>query len=154
MNFTRIEEITRQWGEWLNLKEVFDDLVPIALCLDAQRRLNETQKFDFDVQFKRMNIPLVIRVFRESKAYKKNHFVNYDEGVKPEIFMFKEKWNPPTGTGRQPYSIDSERDYLEQLAPIITKEFDALFNDMSNESITFHGFGLLREGIITLGFSR
>jgi len=71
-----------------------------------------------------------------------------------EIFMFKEKWNPPTGTGRQPYSIDSERDYLEQLAPIITKEFDALFNDMSNESITFHGFGLLREGIITLGFSR
>lgn len=150
MNFTRIEELTRQWGEWLNLSESFDDLVPIALCLDAQRRLNETAHFE--PKFMRMNVPLIIRVFRESKAYKKNHFVNYDEGVKPEIYMFKTKWNPPHVEGLG--VLDSERDYLEQLTPEIIKEFDALFSDMSNENITFHGFGCLKDGTLTLAFSR
>lgn len=152
MNFTRIQEITNQWTEWLNLKEVFDDLVPISLCLDAQRRLNETA--NFEPQFMRCNIPLVIRVFRESKAYKKNHFVNYDEGEKPEIYLFNTKWSPPKQPEDRQYSIDIEANYLAEFASLITKEFDALFNDMSNESITFHGFGLLREGIITLAFSR
>jgi len=150
MNFTRIEEITRWWGEALHLDETFEDLVPIALCLDAQRRLNEIQ--DFDAQFKRINIPLIIRVFKESKAYKKNYFVNYDEGEKPEIFIFKTKWNPPAVDGV--HCLEVESNYLAELAPQIAKEFDALFNDMSNESITFHGVGLLKDGTITLGFSR
>lgn len=150
MNSIRIREIHRWWTDHLNLKEAFEDTISISLCLDAQRRFNEEHQFE--PKFMRMNVPLVIRVFRESRAYKKNNFVNYDEGIKPEIHMFKTKWNPPhvEGTGL----IDLERDYLEQLTPEITKEFDALFNDMSNESITFHGFGCLKDGTLTLAFSR
>jgi hypothetical protein len=152
MNFTRIEEITRQWGEWLNLEKAFDDLTPISLCLDAQRRLNEMT--DFPVTFKRCNIPLVIRVFRESKAYKKNYFVNFEEGEKPEIYLFNTKWSPPKQPEDRQFSLDIEANYLAECASAVTKEFDALFSDMSNESITFHGFGCLKDGTLTLAFSR
>lgn len=154
MNATRIEEITRWWGEHLNLGKVFEDVTPIALCLDAQRRFNETHKFE--PQFMRMNIPLVIRAFRESTAYKRNQFVNFDEKRDLEtrqIYTFKTKWNPPPiddGFHR----LDAERDYLEQLTPEFVKEFDALFMDTMNQEIVFHGIGCLKDGTLTLMFSK
>ncbi len=153
MNFTRIEEITKWWGEHLNLSQAFDDLTPISLCLDAQRRFNETHKFE--PQFMRMNIPLVIRLFRESQAYKRNHFVNFDEAVNPEtrqIFMFKTKWNCPQPVDSF-HNIDTERSYLEQLTPELVKEFDTLFQDMMNKEIIFHGIGCLKDGTLTFTFS-
>lgn len=150
MTPTKIEEIHQWWVEHLNLASVFDDTLPISLCLDAQRRFNE--QHNFDPQFNRMNVPLVIRMFRESKAYKRNHIANFRENVDAQIYMFKTKWNPPNvdGVGR----LDSERGYLEQLAPEITKEFDDLFMDVMNEEIIFYGIGCLNDGTLTLTFSK
>lgn len=152
MNFTQIEEITKWWGEHLNLETAFDDITPIALCLDAQRRFNEWHKFQ--PQFMRMNIPLIIRVFRESQAYKRNHFVNFGEALQNmQIYMFKTKWNPPPIVGDHT-SIDAERDYLEKIYPEVMKEVDALFADTMNKEIIFQGIGCLNDGTITLTFSK
>ena len=151
MRFTEIEDIKRQWNEWLNLDSIFEDLIPISLCLRAQTKFNENHKFE--PKFMRMSVPLVIRAFKESQAYKRNYFVNYDESKKPQVFMFKTKWIPPEPVNGH-YNIDLEKDYLEQITPAIVKEIDSLFSDVANEEITFHGIGCLKDGTLTLSFNK
>lgn len=151
MTHTEIADNVKHWKESLSLEEVFDDLVPISLCLEAQRIVNENSNID-NAPFKMLSIPLVIRVFRESKAYKRNYFVNYKEDIKPQIHMFKTRFNPPTLEG--PGRLDALADYCGELASNITKEIDFLFSDVKNEEIVFNGFGLLKNGILTLSFKR
>lgn len=146
MTYTEIEDIVRWWGV-LNLDELFDDKVPISLCLQAQIKYNETK--EFHPQFMRLSIPLVVRVLAESKAYKRNYFVNYAEGKKPQITILNTKFKP-----FEVENLDEEANYTAQLASNITKEFDSLFADISNEEITFYGLGCLNDGTITLSFSK
>jgi hypothetical protein len=146
MNFTEIEEVVNNWRIF-DLDQLFEDRIPISLCLQAQVKYNESN--NFEPQFMRLSIPLVIRAFAESKAFKRNHFINYDEHDKPQLAILKVKHKAFI-----PNNLDEEAEYAAKLAVQILKEIDALFEDVMNEDIVFHGLGCLKDGAITILFSR
>jgi inactivated superfamily I helicase len=152
ITFTEIENIVQNW-KVLNLESLFDDLVPISLCLQTQMKYNENNK-ELSPAFRRISIPLVIRAFRESKAYKRNQFVNYfeeckSEECKPQVAMFKTKFKAVENV-----DLQKEANLAASLASEIAKEIDSLFSDVMNEEITFHGLGCLNDGTMTLLFNR
>lgn len=149
ITLTEIEDIVENW-KVLNLDEMFDDLVPISLCLQAQIKFNENK--DLSPQFKRISVPLIIRAFNESKAFKRNRFVNYFEDHDKQIAMFKTKFQE---TFFQTNNIlENEAGSVADLASNIAKEIDSLFSDVMSEEIVFHGLGCLKDGTITLVFRR
>jgi hypothetical protein len=146
MKFTEIEKVLDNWSSF-DLKQLFEDRIPISLCLQAQVNYNESK--NFEPQFMRLSVPLVIRAFAESKAFKRNHFINYNEDNKPQFAILKVKHKAFV-----PKDLDEEAEYCAVLASKIVKEIDALFEDVMNEDIVFHGLGCLNDGAITISFSR
>jgi len=146
ITFTEIEEIVQNW-KVLNLENLFDELVPISLCLQTQLKYNESNK-ELSPHFRRISIPLVIRAFNESKAYKRNHFINYFEKHEPQVAMFKARFKGSEG------DLQQEADLVANLASEVAKEVDSLFSDVMNEEIVFHGLGCLNDGTIIMLFNR
>jgi hypothetical protein len=146
MTFTEIEEVVENW-KGFDLDQLFEDRIPISLCLQAQVRYNESK--NFEPQFMRISVPLLIRAFAESKAFKRNNFINYNEDDKPQFAILKIKHKTFV-----PNNIDEEAAYTAKFAGQMAKELDALFEDVMNEDIVFHGLGCMKDGAITISFSR
>ena len=145
MKFKEIEEIVRNWEE-TNLLEGFEDKISIATCLQAQLKLNEQES---EPQFKRISIPLIIRILSESKAAKRNYFYNYfEEEDKPAVVIFKSKHR-----SFEPKDLDEEAEYTAKLATDIKSEIDSLFSDTMNKDIIFHGLRCLDDGHIAMAYN-
>lgn len=150
MTFTEIEEVVNNWRSF-DFDQLFEDRIPISLCLQAQVKYNESK--NFEPQFMRLSVPLLIRAFAESKAFKRNNFINYNEDYgedyDPQLAVFKVKHKVFV-----PNNLDEEAEYCAVLAHDIAKELDALFEDVMNEDIIFYGLGCLKDGAITISFNR
>lgn len=147
LRFKEVENIVRQW-EATTLLENFTEKTPIALCLQAQIRLNE--RVDLDPAFRRWSIPILIRMFSESKAFKRNHFTNlFDEEEKPTIAFLKAKFLAPLGCD----GLQHEADLVANLALSLKEEIDYIFRDRKGATITFHGISHTARGDLMLHYS-
>jgi len=140
----KIQDIVQQW-ENTNLLEGFDDKISIATCLQAQFKMNEVEH---NPQFKRISIPLVVRMLSESKAAQRNYFHNFFENTKP-------LWASLNTVFKDFHTenLEEEADQTAVLAAKLTKEIDALFADTKNKDIVFHGLHCLNNGNIMLAYS-
>jgi hypothetical protein len=133
---TKLDEIVARWAE-IGLCEIYEK--PLALCLDAQRRFNEEHK-ELSPQFRRLSIPLIVRIFKTSEAFKNNTFTNYCEELlsEPQVFVFKTEYAPPSDATTSDSRMQIESDYLRDLTKNLVTEIDRMF-DMRNTEITFRG---------------
>lgn len=147
LRFKELDDIVRRW-EITGLVENFVEKTPIALCLQAQLKLNE--RVDLDPAFRRWSIPVIIRMFSESKAFKRNHFTNlFDEDDKPTIAFLRAKFSPPANQE----DLELEAELLTKLAATLKEEIDYLFRDRKGATITFHGISHTPQGDLMLHYS-
>lgn len=126
----------------------------IAGCLQAQLTFNES-KDDLPPIFKRLSIPLVIRVFYESKAFERNNFsLPYKQEGEPKTLMFHTKikeFNYDLSPGRDvKVSLDAEAKQTADLAKSVKEELDEAFGDSKNMDVEFLGFGCLNNGTLLM----
>lgn len=144
LRFKELDDIVRMW-ENTNLLEGFSEKTPIALCLHAQVKLNEA--VDLDPIFRRWSIPVLIRAFTESKAFKRNHFTNLFEGDKPNVAFLKTRFSPPRFNIEGPeYDPQQEAELISKLAATLREEIDYLFRDRKGATIIFHGISHSPDG--------
>lgn len=150
LRFKELEEIVKRW-ETIGLIENFVEKTPIALCLHAQVKLNE--KVDLDPAFRRWSIPLIVRMFSESKAFKRNHFTNlFDEQDKPTIAFLRTKFIAPQPPNRTA-DLQYEAELVAKMAVALKEEIDYLFRDRKGATITFHGISHTPQGDLILHYS-
>jgi len=150
LRFKELEDIVRRW-ESTGLVESFVDKTPIALCLQAQLKLNE--KAELDPAFRRWSIPVIVRMFSESLAFKRNHFTNlFDEEAKPTIAFLRTKFVPPQQPNRES-DLEYEAELVVKLAESLRAEIDCLFRDRKGATITFHGISHNDQGHLVLHYS-
>lgn len=144
MTHEKLKQIISNW-EQTNLIEGFEEKEPIALCLQSQLEFNETTQVQNDF-FRKISLPLVIRAFSESKAFKNNYFTNYFESPRPEYMFLRAKVNEEVADEGAPEEV-------ARLATEIAKEIDEAFADRKNAEIIFQGFGTLVDGTIFMAFN-
>lgn len=142
-----IEKIIQRW-EKTGLLETTSNKLSLALCLEAQFKYNEANE-DMSPSFRRMAIPLLIRMLNGSKASTRNNFINYfDENrEKPKVYIFKTKLKTFEG------DLQTETDTCESMAKEMATELDELFQDKKNNDIIFHGLNALPDGMILMYYS-
>jgi len=145
MTHAELEKIISNWAE-TGLTETFEEKEPISLCLQSQFEFNETPQAG-EAKFKRLSIPLVVRVFSESKAFKNNYFCNYFESKRPEYIFFRASLDETFS------SLEEEAEAVTNLAADMTKEIDEAFFDRREAEVIFHGFGTLIDGTIFMAFN-
>jgi hypothetical protein len=122
----------------------------IAGCLQAQLTFNES-KDDLPTTFRRLSIPLVIRVFSESKAFERNNFsLPYKEEGEPKTLMFHSKLKEFNYDGQVRVNLDEEAKHSADLAKSIKIELDEAFGDSKNMDVEFLGFGCLNNGTLLM----
>lgn len=146
MTDTQISEIVNKW-EQTRLLEGIKDKESIALCLDTQVKLNESETYSEFPQFKRMTIPILRRLFGVCEAFKRNNFINYNENNKNEVLLFKTRFNYKCE------NLDQEVEYCATLTENLAKELDVFFRDQLNATITFNGIGVMSDGTIMFNYS-
>ena len=119
----------------------------LALCLQAQIQFNERE---LDPQFKRISIPVLVRMFSLSEAMRRNHFVTYFEDVAwPNVLTFKTRFAPA-----EPHNdLQEEADYVAELCQKWSKELDKHFSDMKDREVIFRGIGRLDDGTVLMYYS-
>jgi hypothetical protein len=135
-----------QW-EQFGLLENFnsDKKESIAGCLQAQWTFNES-KDDLPTTFRRLSIPLVIRVFSESEAFQRNNFtLPYKQEGEPKTLMFHAKYDESTKI-----DLDREAKHCADLAKLMKEELDEAFGDSKNMEVEFMGFGCLNNGTLLM----
>lgn len=147
MNHKELDEILSAWEETKLLEGIDDEeqRLSLALCLNAQNNFNKTTH---DGEFNRISIPLTRRVFGESKAFKRNTFVNYAESKRPEYMFFGAQINLD---GQ--FSLEDEAEKVAELAENIQKELDTAFADKMGIEVIFHGFGKLVDGTVFMAYN-
>jgi len=142
------EELTTIISNWekTNLIENFEDKEPIALCLQSQLGFNKTTN---DGYFNRLSIPLVVRVFSESKAFRNNTFTNFFESKRPEYLFF----GTTADEQQSGFSLEEEAKQVSEIAFEIRRELDEAFRDKRDTEIVFHGFGRLVDGTIFMAYN-
>ena len=111
----------------------------IAKCLQAQVDFNE--EVEGSAQFNRLSVPLLVRMFAESKAFNRNHFsAGQCDDREIVTHMFKRKYDPPKVDGVG--TLDKEAEYVAELSENLMREVDVLFGDKFNKYIEFHGISL------------
>lgn len=150
MNQKELEKIVSNWQE-TNLIENFEDKVSIALCLQSQLQFNENSKnrelTEDEVTFNAISIPLVVRVFSESKAFNRNRFVNYFESKRPEYLFLS------TSIEDMPEDVNERAEFLAKLSKDVAEEIDEYFSDKFHSEITFQGFGRMVDGTLFLAYN-
>jgi hypothetical protein len=155
LTFKETEEIVRRWESILpcviNKIESFADKTSIALCFQAQVKLNE--KLNLDSDFRRWSIPILVRAFKESKAFKRNHFTNFVEGDTPNIAFLKTRYSPPQCHNKPHNNLEHEAELVAVLAQSFKEEIDDMFRDRKNVTIVFHGISHTPQGHLVLHYS-
>ena len=150
---------TEKWQQTGLLSGISEKLQDsVALCLESQRLFNE--KTDLPADFKRLSIPVLRRLVAESKAFKNNFFVDFQESShKPEVFIFNTKLKAPVfniawATDEQKAAfLEQEANYTAEFSKKLSEEFDQLFKDQTNKKIYFQGFGSNHEGTVYLHYN-
>lgn len=145
MNEYQIGKIVNNWVDIFNLDQKYEKLEQLALCLNAQYILNN--KNNTGGTFSCASLPLILRIFKESKAFKNNNITN-DLTKNFKIIKLKTKWLLFRCTNLEEYA-----NYTCEISSKITKEFDKLFSKSKNKTIIFHGFNCLKDGTITIGLT-
>lgn len=143
MTHDQLQKIISNWDQ-TNLIENFENKEPIALCLQAQLGFNETTQVRDDF-FRKISLPLVVRTFQESKAFKNNYFGNYFESARPEYMFLKTKVKQ--------VADDEAAEEVARIASGVAKEIDEAFFDRRGAEIIFHGFGTMVDGTIFMAFN-
>jgi hypothetical protein len=140
-----------QWEETGLLKNFGSDKKEsIAGCLQAQLTFNES-KDDLPPTFRRLSIPLVIRVFSESKAFQRNNFsLPYKQEGEPKTLMFHAKLKEFNYDEHTKVNLDEEAKHSADLAKAMTIELDEAFGDSKNMDVEFLGFGCLNNGTLLM----
>ncbi len=147
MNNQQLDEILNAW-EKTSLLEGIDgeeQKLALALCLNAQANFNKTSH---DGEFNRISIPLARRVFGESKAFRRNQFVNYGESKRPEYMFFSAGVDLD-----KERSLQEEADFVAELAAKVQAEIDTTFADKMGTEVIFHGFGRLVDGSVFMAYN-
>ena len=149
MNHKELDEILSAWEETKLLEGIDDEeqKLSLALCLNAQNNFNKTTH---DGEFNRISIPLTRRVFGESKAFKRNTFINYGESKRPEYMFFGATIDLDK---KGVFSLEDEADDVAKLAEEIQKELDTAFADKMGVEVIFHGFGKLVDGTVFMAYN-
>jgi hypothetical protein len=135
-----IDKILDKWTK-TGLLETSKNKLSLALCLETQRRYNESN--GVSDSFRRLAIPLIVRMLNGSKTNTRNNFINYfDEQEKPKAYIFKSKFKNFNG------DIEKEAEFAAELAENMAKELDYLFNDKMNNDIIFRGLDTMQDGSI------
>jgi hypothetical protein len=94
-------------------------------------------------------------MFSESKAFKRNHFVNYfeEDSDEPEVHVFKTKFTYNDAVPGGTYRLDDEVCYVAKLSKTLREEVDKFFGDQKGKTITFHGLFCLPDGTITMKYN-
>jgi hypothetical protein len=159
--FPQLEQIIAKWQQTGLLQEYGNGSEMgycLATCLETQRILNE-QMEDVDnlsiCMWKRNNIPLIIRLFRQCEAFKRNSFVNFFEDIAmPSMLSFKTKFNPNDTKGPNgQHSIDKEAKYSEEFSKGIGREIETAFRDRRNSEIIFRGFDILDDKTVVMHYA-
>lgn len=122
-----------------------------AHCLAAQVALNEKLE---NPSFKRASVPIIVRAFSQSNAFKRNNF-DMSDGLHEakNVHVFSTKFSSYDRSGRTgEYNLEEEAKYVADLSNKIMLEFDELFRDQFNKYIVFHGFETTDSGQILLHY--
>jgi hypothetical protein len=140
MNYQKLEEIAQNWKQ-TGLIENFDDKVQISSCLQSQLKYNEEES-NCPPVFNRMTIPLMIRTFSSLPTYEDKYFSNFEneKEVKKE-FNTEIVFNPPN-------EFDKESEYCVKICTLLKDKISSYFENIADETITFHYFTLENGKII------
>ena len=159
-----LSEIVNKWGKTSLLDEYgagSERGFCLATCLEAQRLNNEqitserlgedgVQRF---AQWKRNNIPLIVRLFRVSEAMKRNQFVNYFEDISMQsMLVFKTRFDVPK-THNHVTNLDAECAFLETFSNAIAREIDTTFRDRRNSEVIFRGLDMLEDKTVIMYYA-
>jgi hypothetical protein len=154
-----LEDITDRWYKTGLLKEAgepgSEKAMCMATCLETQRRLNgeNTDEKDISYQWKRLNVPLIVRIFRTCEAFKRNAFVNFFEDINMQsMLVFKTRFNPPA-VHDHATNLDAEAHYLEEFSKGISRELETTFRDRRNGEIIFRGFTMLEDKTVIMYYA-
>lgn len=143
---SNIDKILTLWNN-TGLLENAKNKLALALCLEAQKRYNESAP-DMSATLRRLTIPLLVRMLTGSKAATRNNFINYfDEGQAPKTHIFKSKLLTFNG------DLQAEADFCAKLAESMTTELDELFKDKMHNDIIFKGLDCLKDGTIIMHYN-
>lgn len=139
MNNQQIDEIVAKWTGVRFLENYSGDPVCLATCLHAQMQTNDPKNIGL--------LPLVRRLFGESRCLQRNHFHNYfetKEQFKQQMF-FKTKY-------KHGNSLDEMAENLVEMSAAIALELDKTFGDLTNTSVVFYGFEVLDNNAIVMTY--
>ena len=144
-------DVYARW-EKTGLLEGVRDQHGLAACLEVQRVFNETH--EMPPQFLRLTIPIIRRLFGESKAVQRNHFTSYfEEAAWPQLMTFRTKYNPPKPSAGNYDVLQAEADYCGILTRKLAAEIDEAFRDKRDMEVIYRGLGLLDDGTVVMYYS-
>ena len=124
-----------------------------ARCLQSQVAFNEKLEKLENSQFKRLSVPLLVRMLSQSNAFERNNFdISDDLNEANNTHFFNTKFAPPIYQEGQSNFLEQEAVYTADFASQILVEFDELFRDQFNKYIVFHGFETTDSGQVLLHY--
>jgi len=126
---------TQQLNRWEKtgiLKGCGERSAAIASCLDKQLELNKHEEADVPPLWLRASIPVVRRVFGESKVL----FENDASDEESNFYVLRTLWNPP-----HTQDINEEASYTAKFSAALMKEINETFGDLKRP-IGFNGFSV------------
>ena len=127
-----IQEVCERWEKTGMLNGCSDRKEVMASCLQAQLEFNEEAGKSLPDAWRRASIPVVRRVFGETKVVFKNDFSDEHAG-NTSFYMFKQTWNPPKDG-----DLNEEADYVAAFAATLVKELNENFHDFRRQ-VNFYG---------------
>lgn len=125
-----IQEVCERWEKTGLLNGCSDRKEVMASCLQAQLEFNE-EAVGIPSAWRRASIPVVRRLFGETKVIFKNDFSDEHAG-NTSFYMFKTLWNPPVG------DLNEEANYVAEFTQSLKRELDENFHDFRRQ-VNFYG---------------
>jgi hypothetical protein len=141
------KELLERWESTKILTgiEDTDRKFAVATCLEMQRRVNET--FDDGNSWKRCSIPVIRRVFSETRnLFMNEDFDNLDNKVNYQFL--KTKFEVPDCTVDGKYDLNLEAEYVAKFSEDIRNELNEMFRDTPRKQIKFYGLRATHAGVI------
>ncbi len=155
---TSLQEITDKWLKTGLLAEAGGSESELAMCmatcLETQRLANEQIEDDSRyAQWKRLNIPVLVRLFRTCEAFKRNAFVNFFEDISMQsMLVFKTRFVVPEPAN--PHArLDAECEFAETFSKAIGREIETAFRDRRNSEVIFRGLDMLEDKTVIMYYA-